>query len=255
MNEFTLTQLKIIVERAVRPVRATIGRKRKMREELMAHLSAVFAEEAKLGDERTALERTRHRFGDPDELTRQLQAAVPARDRIAAKVEALIGFPPGGSKLLLALRHAVLVALVMTAALMLMMGLMILITGQWSEWLTLKRLPAILAPVNFAVLAFGASLLAQGMTQALFGSGGRSWPRILGLGFAAWLLVPTVIFVCCFAFTGDFASSLLDVRPLLLSGLLAPLALVFVVNACNAEIRYCAEWASLPIGAESRRSA
>jgi hypothetical protein len=35
--------------------------------------------------------------------------------------------------------------------------------------------------------------------------------------------------------------------------LLAPLVLMFVVIVSNAEIRHCAEWASLPIGAESRR--
>ena len=58
MNESIQIQLKILVERTVRSVRATIGRKRKMREELMAHLTAVFEEETKLGDERTALERT-----------------------------------------------------------------------------------------------------------------------------------------------------------------------------------------------------
>src|SRR5215470_5898455 len=34
MNESTLTQLKVIVERAVRPVQASISCKRKMREEL-----------------------------------------------------------------------------------------------------------------------------------------------------------------------------------------------------------------------------
>ena len=45
MNESTLTQLKIIVERAVRPVRASTSRKRKMREELLAHVSGVFEEE------------------------------------------------------------------------------------------------------------------------------------------------------------------------------------------------------------------
>ena len=51
MNELTLTQLKIIVERAVRPVRASTARKRKMREELLAHVVGVFEEEgARLGD-------------------------------------------------------------------------------------------------------------------------------------------------------------------------------------------------------------
>src|SRR5262245_36868744 len=83
MNESTLTQLKILVERAVRPVRASFARKRKMREELLAHVSGVFDEElARLGDEPTALERTAQRFGPPAALAAQLQAAVPAGDVI-----------------------------------------------------------------------------------------------------------------------------------------------------------------------------
>ena len=48
MNDCTLTQLKILVERVVRPVRASSERKRKMRDELLAHVSAVFEQEAKL---------------------------------------------------------------------------------------------------------------------------------------------------------------------------------------------------------------
>jgi ATP-dependent Clp protease ATP-binding subunit ClpC len=66
MIESTLTGLKIIVERAVRPVRAGIARKRKMREELLAHVVGVFEEEvARLGDERAALQQTALRFGNP----------------------------------------------------------------------------------------------------------------------------------------------------------------------------------------------
>jgi ATP-dependent Clp protease ATP-binding subunit ClpC len=84
MSESTLTRLKIIVERAVRPVRASIGRKRKMREELLAHVVGVFEEEsAKFGDEQAALQRTALRFGNPAEVTGQLQESVPAGDSIA----------------------------------------------------------------------------------------------------------------------------------------------------------------------------
>ena len=72
MNDSTLTQLKVLVERAVRPVRASSSRKRKMREELLAHVSAVFKEEAaRLHDEQAALEGTAMRFGNPTELTIQ----------------------------------------------------------------------------------------------------------------------------------------------------------------------------------------
>ena len=40
-------------------------------------------EAAKLGDERAAVERTALRFGNPAEVTSQLQESVPARDRAA----------------------------------------------------------------------------------------------------------------------------------------------------------------------------
>jgi hypothetical protein len=84
MNELTLTEFKIIVERAVRPVRASVSRKQKMREEILAHVSSVFEEEAaRLGDDRAALERTARRFGNPADVTSQLQESVPARDALA----------------------------------------------------------------------------------------------------------------------------------------------------------------------------
>jgi hypothetical protein len=88
MNESTLSQLRILVERAVRPVRASRTRKRRMREELLAHLTAVFEEEAaRLGEERGALEQTTQRFGDPTELTGQLQESVPAIDSVQCFVD------------------------------------------------------------------------------------------------------------------------------------------------------------------------
>jgi len=84
MNESTPIQLKMIVERAVRPVRASTSRRRKMREEFLAHVTAVFAEEsAKSGDERAALEQTEQRFGKPAQLANELQEAVPVSDAIA----------------------------------------------------------------------------------------------------------------------------------------------------------------------------
>ena len=90
MNESSLTQLKIIVERAVRPVRASTLRKRKMREELLAHVSGVFEEEfAQLGDERAALDRTAQRFGNPNELTGKLQESVWASDAIHCLLDKL----------------------------------------------------------------------------------------------------------------------------------------------------------------------
>jgi hypothetical protein len=105
MNDVSLKALKVIVERAVGPVRATMARKRRMREELLAHLLAIFDEEAeKLGDEQAALEQAKQRFGDARELTSQLQQAVPRWDRCRSMVESM-GYRPGESAWHLAAKH------------------------------------------------------------------------------------------------------------------------------------------------------
>jgi len=86
MNDVPLHQLRILVERAVRPVRATMVRKRRMREELLAHLTAIFEEEAaRLGDEQAALERAAERFGDPAELAAELQQSAPGSRRYTGR--------------------------------------------------------------------------------------------------------------------------------------------------------------------------
>jgi hypothetical protein len=73
----------IMVERAVRPVRAGGARKLRMRQELLAHLTERFeAERARLGDDAAALDETTRRFGDPAEVTRELQSVVPVYERI-----------------------------------------------------------------------------------------------------------------------------------------------------------------------------
>ena len=107
MNESTLTQLKVIVERAVRPVQASISCKRKMREELLAHVSGAFEDElAHLQDEHAALERTRVRFGNPTEVMSELQDSVPVSDRLWRFWEGR----PGESTLRFALRCVTMLA-------------------------------------------------------------------------------------------------------------------------------------------------
>ena len=125
MNESTLTQLKILVERAVRLVRASMSRKRKMREELLAHVTAVFEEEAaRLDDEQAALERTAQRFGNPAELTGQLQQSVPTLDSIERFAD-WVSFRPCESTLRRAVRYTIIaevVALLFFFAVLLLLG-------------------------------------------------------------------------------------------------------------------------------------
>ena len=112
MNDATLTELKVVVERTVQPVRATRARKRRMREELLAHLVAIFEEEEEHGgDEQAALEQTKQRFGGPGELTGELQQTVTRRDRCRSILENM-GYRPRESAWHLAARHLLVTLLI-----------------------------------------------------------------------------------------------------------------------------------------------
>jgi hypothetical protein len=78
-----MKELMIHVERIVRPVRAFESRKLRMRGELLGHLQLAFEEERDQGSsEAEAFTRATQRLGEPAELTRSLQWAVPLIDRI-----------------------------------------------------------------------------------------------------------------------------------------------------------------------------
>jgi hypothetical protein len=111
MNGVTMKELKSVVERAVQPVRATIARKRTMREELLGHLASIFEEESqRLGDEQAAVAQAQRRFGDPVELTKQLQQAVPRWNWWCSILENL-GCRPDESAWLLAGKHLLVLLL------------------------------------------------------------------------------------------------------------------------------------------------
>jgi hypothetical protein len=234
MNETTLTQLKILVERAVRPVRASMDTKRKMREELLAHVSGVFEEEAaKLGDELIALDRTSQRFGNPAELTGPLQESVPALDFTLCFVEDLtVGF--GESTLRRAARWAMLVLATWGGFLL----TAIVVQGRMNEW-----------PLVFVgpVFTFSLIVLADGMRHALYGPTGPTWPRAAVVAVASWLVIPGVTFGILLIYSGDVWTSLRDVRPLLWGGVLAPVTLAVPLYGVATAVRSHQEWERLPI--------
>jgi hypothetical protein len=91
-DEAVNQELRARVESVVRPLRAMDGRKDRMREELLAHLRDSYEQERGKHEPATALERTLERFGAPDRLRRELQAAVPWLERLYA-------YPvPGGDR-------------------------------------------------------------------------------------------------------------------------------------------------------------
>lgn len=87
-----LGQLQV-VERTVRPVRASTPRKRKMREELLAHLTGIYEQELEAGrDADAAMAEAAHRFGDPAELAKELEASVPRAERIGYAIDRQLGW-------------------------------------------------------------------------------------------------------------------------------------------------------------------
>jgi ATP-dependent Clp protease ATP-binding subunit ClpC len=77
-----------IVERVVRPVRGSIVWKRRMRDELFAHLTGIYEQELSRRDNPAlALEQAARRFGEPAELTCELASALPAYERFSAFIE------------------------------------------------------------------------------------------------------------------------------------------------------------------------
>lgn len=78
MNPEIERQLKVTVERTVRPLRTWEQRKQVIRGEMLGHLTAIYQEEfERCGDEQGALQAARLRFGVPADLTEELQRGVP----------------------------------------------------------------------------------------------------------------------------------------------------------------------------------
>jgi hypothetical protein len=242
MNESTLTQLKIIVERAVRPVRASTSRKRKMREELLAHVVGVFEEEwAKLGDERAAVERTALRFGNPAEVTRQLQESVPACDAVRRYWEGRPGEPAWRAAIRLAWVSGIFSLVV---AVCVLAPTTVGSVGGWSREAFILSLCAVL---TIPAWLSGVVFLSSFLEKAVCGPAGRSWLKValvvagswlfMLLWFAAWSW-PT--WSAEWVYSHPFAT-------VLAGFLMAALHVCALAQSSLLRRRYQEEWGRLPI--------
>jgi hypothetical protein len=242
MNDYTLTQLKILVERVVRPVRASMARKRKMREELLAHVEGVFEDEsANLGDERAAMERTALRFGNPTEVTNQLQETVPARDAVRRYWEGKPGEPVW--------RTAIRVAWVsgtfaLVVAVFVLAPTTVRSVVEWAPETLILCLCAVLA---IPAWLSGLVVLTSFMEKALYGPAGRSWLKVALLFAGSWLFM-LLWFV---AWSWPFWSALWASRnpnAIVLAGfVIVPLHACTFAQSSLVRRRYYEEWERLPI--------
>jgi hypothetical protein len=211
-----------------------------MREELLAHVVGVFEEEwAKLGDDRAALERTAMRFGNPAEVTSQLQESVPARDAIRRFFEGR----PGEDALWVLIRVACV------ASVALLVGVIAALFA--AGWVTALPREAMITfgYVYFAVPAdfFGVAFLTDWIEKGVYDPAGVSRLRV-ALSAAGSLLL-MLLFVAGVAWT-DWPTGWDHLGAVQWAGMLAAcsVGLAWGLAQLFAERRrYHEEWGRLPI--------
>ena len=241
MNESTLTRLKIIVERVVRPVRASTARKGKMREELLAHVVGVFEEEAKLGNERAAVERTALRFGNSTEVTRQLQESVPARDAVRRYWEGRPGEPAWRTAIRLAWVSGTFALVV---AVFVLAPTTVGSVGGWSREALILSLCAVL---TIPAWLSGVVFLTSFMEKAVYGLAGRSWPKVALVGAGSWLFM--LLWFAAWNWANWSAESVYsNPNAIVLAGfLMVALHVCALAQSSLLRRRYQEEWGRLPI--------
>lgn len=244
MNEPFSIQLKILVERAVRPVRASTARKMQMREELLAHVTAVFEDElAKHPPEQWALEATARRFGDPAELTAQLQDSLSRWSRLNSHLDGWWGCPPKGLTLRGAVHYAYRVGATTAGLCLLVLFPVTLMKGQVGivGGITLSAVMTLI----LTFFTFGLILVSSWIYLAV---GRRAWLAVITIAALAGLFPPGLQFAACAIISADVAWSFnlaFSWSSLALSLLGMPLAMVGLAYGFDRELRQHQEWENL----------
>jgi len=144
------------IEQAVRPLRVSTPRKRKIREELFAHLTAIYDDELeRAGNPKVALEAAINRFGEPSELVRELQSALPFHERVSYFIERWFAWRAPESLARYAFRQARITFSVLAVILPLIVAGIYLAYGEIEPVWRLARLFAsvvlIVPPAQFAI--------------------------------------------------------------------------------------------------------
>ncbi len=247
MNEIAERELKIVVERTVRPVRATMVRKRKMREELLAHLTAIFEEEAEtLGDEQAAFDQAKRRFGDSRELSVELQGPVSRWGQVGSIVEKY-SFQSGESVLHLATASVLWMCLMAVAGLLAAVPVSVL-RGKSADFGMLAHV-SLVTSVVMAAFTFLFLFLSERIARSLCGEESeRSLSKVVLYCLASLTVFPALASVTYLAMSLDLAASLAHLRFACYFAPTTPLIFLLMGRLMIEEIRYKQQWASLEIG-------
>jgi hypothetical protein len=167
-----LGQFKI-VERVVRPVAVAVTYKRKMREEMLAHLTHLYEEElSQTHDPDTAMRQAALRFGEPAQLANQLKSSVTMGRRIGYAMERFYGWRAPESAERFCLRVARQLFVIMAAAIGVgVLGMILRDVGPASIWIVMR--PAIALLIFLPASQFVLGVLYFRMRDALHGAFGK----------------------------------------------------------------------------------
>jgi hypothetical protein len=191
-----------------------------MREELLDHLTGIYAEEfQRAGDIELAVRRVKQRFGDPQELTWELRESVSRWDCVARVLD-LDRPRPGESLLHLAFRHLLASSVCMTGVSMLVLPLTCL-RGRSGEIGPLIHILFVICLFSTAFSFMGA-LLAGQMSQTLYGRRtNRPWRALIWQCLASLAVLPILLFL---AYSGLFGNVAAGFSGILLGWIVAPAA-------------------------------
>lgn len=211
MNEHTLTQLQIVVERAVRPVRTASLRKDMIRQELLAHLIAVYEEHfARRGNEVQALNEATSRFGQPAELARELQASISWKERAMCIFEHYFHRRPAETGLSYLRRSAVMLLLFNAAIMALTVGIVELFEGipPREFWMRLRGGGSFVLIQSADILLLG---IAYHQMRKAICSGVKAtlpWRKVAAWGVLSSLIVSISLLTFFLLSTGELTTDM-----------------------------------------------
>jgi len=251
MNDTVLLQLKTTVERAVRPVVASRFRKRQMREELLGHLTASYEEDySKLGDESAALASARRRFGDPRELSAELQATVSRWDRVRLAFQK-VTWEPDDSLARSAVKHLIL-GIATYAIILFELAVVLWIGPKRGFGLGFALQVAFATGIFVPLFSYALCYLADGIRRAVYADGKLALTRanvrqVIPFLVASLMFLPLLAFMVHWLIAGDVAAGVRHMRLGCLLAPLAPVLFTLMAGEIARQQRYEKEWASLMI--------
>ncbi len=205
-----MNELKVFVERCVRPVWAEGSKKLEMRRELYGHLYSVYEQERQhTDDDAAAVEVAIARMGDPKRLTAELNASLSWLDRWTGYSDQMTVRRIDESPWQYGMR-SLRFASTFSAALLIPLGaLLLLLTSQtgFEQQILIIMLSTIFIIESLGCLPFAWSFATLRDELEHHGWRKRTFQNILVVGSIIMLVIPSLGWIFFYAVSGDAAEA------------------------------------------------